>query len=294
MATFRYDENTMSKLSKVILMVTMTIALISSSGCMSIYGRVDADLYGMRKVGGVYPFRSALKGAKPTGMWVPLVLIDLPLSLVVDTALLPLDIVKGGRSYNRSRRKPATKPNHYEPQEGDLVFQALPLDLDLVVAIEGVTESHYSHVGVLHKRDGEWTVIEASSPGVIYTPFEKWKTHGRNMRWAAFRLKAEHQKHIPQFLANLHPHAGKAYDFKYELSENKLYCSELVYHAWKKTTRQEMGKLTRIGDLNWKPHQTTIEKYNGGPIPLDRKMISPIELSKADQLQRVYNHGLDK
>ena len=155
MATFRYDENTMNNLSKAILMATMALARISSSGCMSLAGRVDADLYGMRKVGGVYPFRSALKGAKPTGMWVPLVLIDLPLALAVDTALLPLDIIKEGISYNRSRRKPATKPNNYEPQEGDLVFQALPLDLDLVVAIEGVTESHYSHVGVLHKRDGE-------------------------------------------------------------------------------------------------------------------------------------------
>ena len=255
MTIFQYGQNTMNKPFKVFLMVTMTIALISSSGCMSVAGRGDADLYGMRKVGGVYPFRAALKGAKP---------------------------------------KSLTKPNNYEPQEGDLVFQALSLDLDLVVAIEGVTESHYSHVGVLHKRNGEWTVIEASGPGVIYTAFDKWKTHGRNERWAAFRLKAKQQKHIPQFLANLHPHAGKAYDFKYELSENKLYCSELVYHAWKRTTGQEMGKLTRIGDLNWKPHQATIEKYNGGPMPLDRQMISPIELSKANQLQRVYNHELDK
>jgi len=261
---------------------------------MSLAGRVDADLYGLRKVGGVYPFRDALKGAKPKGMMVPLVLIDLPLSLAVDTALLPLDIVKEGRSYNRSRRKIEAKSNNYEPKEGDLVFQALPLDLDLVVAIEGVTKSNYSHVGVLHKRDDEWTVIEASGPGVIYTAFDKWKTHGRNERWAAFRLKAKQQKHIPQFLTNLHPHAGKAYDFKYELSENKLYCSELIYHAWEKTTGQKMGKLTRIGDLNWKPHQKTIEKYNGGPMPLDRQMISPIELSKASQLQRVYNHGLDK
>ena len=255
MATFRYDENTMNNLSKAILMVTMAITIISSFGCMSVVGRGDADLYGMRKVGGVYPFRAALKGAKP---------------------------------------KSLTKPNNYEPQEGDLVFQALPLDLDLVVAIEGVTESHYSHVGVLHKRNGEWTVIEASGPGVIYTAFDKWKTHGRNERWAAYRLKAIHQKHITQFLINLHPHAGKAYDFKYELSENKLYCSELIYHAWEKTTGQKMGKLTKIGDLNWKPHQKTIEKYNGGPMPLDRQMISPIELSKASQLQRVYNHGLDK
>lgn len=174
------------------------------------------------------------------------------------------------------------------------MFQALPLNVDLIVAIEGITESNYSHVGVLLNRGGEWTVIEASRPGVIYTPFEKWKTKGRKGRWAAYRLKTAHQEHIPQFLENLKPHIGKPYDFKYELSENKLYCSELVYHAWKNSTGQEMGKLTRMRDLNWKPHKATIEKYNGGPVPLNRQVITPIELSKAGQLQRIYNHGLDK
>ena len=46
--------------------------------------------------------------------------------------------------------------------------------------------------------------------------------------------------------------------------------------------------------MNWKPFQATIEKYNGGPMPPEREIISPIELSKAAQLERVYNHGLDK
>jgi hypothetical protein len=182
----------------------------------------------------------------------------------------------------------------YTPAEGDLVFQALSLEVDLVVAIEGITESHYSHVGVLHRRGGAWTVIEATGGGVIYTPFERWKSVSRDGRWAAFRVQAAHRKHVPTFLANLHPHAGKPYDFKYELGQEKLYCSELVFHAWEKTTGQKMGKLTALGDLNWKPFLATIEKYNGGPMPPDRKIISPIELSKATQLKRVYNHGLDQ
>ncbi|MGY8650841.1 MAG: hypothetical protein ACKVKM_08555 [Verrucomicrobiia bacterium] len=107
----------------------------------------------------------------------------------------------------------------FSPQEGDLVFQALSLEVDLVVAIEGVTESNYSHVGVLHKRDGAWTVIEATGAGVIYTPFEKWKSVSRKGRWAAFRVNAAHRGHVPKFLANLHPHAGKPYVFKYDLGQ---------------------------------------------------------------------------
>ena len=118
-------------------------------------------------------------------------------------------------------------PKQYKPREGDLVFQALPLEVDLVRAIEGITRSHYSHVGVLHRRYGEWTVIEATGAGVVYTPFEKWKSIGRDERWAAYRVKAKHREHVGEFLTQLHPHAGKPYDFSYELSEDKLYCSEL-------------------------------------------------------------------
>ena len=187
----------------------------------------------------------------------------------------------------------SSEPKIYLPKEGDLVFQALPLDDDLIQAIEGVTESNYSHVGVLLNRDGIWTVIEASRPGVIYTPFEEWKIKGRNKRWAAYRLKAEYQEHIPQFLTELEAHIGKPYDFKYELSEDKLYCSGLVYLAWTSSTGQEMGKLRRVGDMIWKPYRATIEKYNNAPVPLDRQVISPVELSKAGQLEKVYNHGLD-
>jgi len=187
----------------------------------------------------------------------------------------------------------SSKSKRYQPEEGDLIFQALPLDDDLIEAIEGVTESNYSHVGVLLNRDGIWTVIEASRPGVIYTPFEEWKTKGRNERWAAYRLKAAYREHIPQFRTELEAHIGKPYDFKYELSEDKLYCSGLVYHAWMSSTGQEMGKLTRVGDMNWKPYRATIEKYNNAPVPLDQQVISPIELSKAGQLEKVYNHGLD-
>ncbi len=118
--------------------------------------------------------------------------------------------------------------------------------MDLVQAIEGITQSHYSHVGVLHLRKGKWTVIEACASGVIYTPFEKWKRIGRDERWAAYRLKPKYRPLIPKFLKNLHSHAGKPYDFKYEFTDDKLYCSELVFHAWKKTTHKNMGKIVKI------------------------------------------------
>jgi hypothetical protein len=227
-------------------------------------------------------------------------------SLLTPLALidLPFDAAKKRSPTRQKTRSPGTKKQpltksdihpKYGPREGDLVFQALPLDVDLIQAIEGITQSHYSHVGVLHLRKGKWTVIEACAPGVIYTPFEKWKKIGRNGRWAVYRLKPKYRPLIPKFLKNLHTHAGKLYDFKYEFTDDKLYCSELVFHAWKKATQKNMGKPENVLTLNWKPYQATIEKYNQGPLPASgRILISPISLSRANQLERVYNHGLDQ
>lgn len=41
-----------------------------------------------------------------------------------------------------------------------------------------------------------------------------------------------------------------------------------------------------------KPYREIIEKYNEAPVPVERQVISPIELSKADQLEKIYDHGL--
>ena len=38
----------------------------------------------------------------------------------------------------------------YQPREGDIIFQSLP-KMDLVLAIEGCTESKFSHCGVVIK-----------------------------------------------------------------------------------------------------------------------------------------------
>ena len=78
------------------------------------------------------------------------------------------------------------------------------------------------------------------------------------------------------------------------MGQEEWCCSEWVFNKWRKRTGQEMGKLTALGGLNWKTFSATIEKYNGGPLPPDREIISPIELSKAAQLERGYNHGLDQ
>ena len=55
-----------------------------------------------------------------------------------------------------------------------------------------------------------------------------------------------------------------------------------------------LGELAaaKLGELNWRPYVATIRKYEGGDPPLDREMITPIDLSKAPQLQKIFDNGM--
>jgi Permuted papain-like amidase enzyme, YaeF/YiiX, C92 family len=80
---------------------------------------------------------------------------------------------------------------------------------------------------------------------------------------------------------------GRPYDIRYELDDEKIYCSELIYKAFRTATGEELGKLQRLGDLDWRPYRETIEAIENGPAPLDRLMITPRSLSEAAQLMLV-------
>ena len=184
--------------------------------------------------------------------------------------------------------RPAIWYVQYQVEEGDIIFQALPKVNDLVKMIEGVTESPYSHCGVVTRENGNWIVVEAVSP-VRKTSLYWWIARGRGWgKFAVYRLKEEHREHIPRFIEELEPFMGRPYDMKYRMDDERIYCSELVYKAWKNATGEELGELKKLGEMNWEPYEKTIRKYEGGPPPLERLIITPRHLSEARQLEKVF------
>lgn len=176
----------------------------------------------------------------------------------------------------------------YEPAEGDVVFQSLPPS-PLVNTIEGVTRSPYSHCGLVALRNGQWVVVEALD-GVEETPLRAFLIRGRNHGFAVYRLREQHQSAVAETISNARRYLGRPYDVRYQMDDEKIYCSELIYKAFRDATNgQELGRLVRLGELNWKPYVEAIEHFEGGPVPLEREMISPIEMARSSQLQLVMN-----
>ncbi len=179
----------------------------------------------------------------------------------------------------------------YEPREGDVVFQSLPHG-PLVNAIEGATHSPYSHCGLVAREGGRWYVYEALGT-VGRTPLLSWWQRGRSRALGVYRLNDEYRPCVPEMLDYVRGLVGRPYDIHYSMDDDRIYCSELVFKAFRAATGQPLGEVVRFGDLDWKPFEQLIERIEDGPVPVERRMIPPRQLSEAKQLHEVCRFGFD-
>ena len=192
---------------------------------------------------------------------------------------------------------PCREASRYQPQEGDILFQSIiKFDLvprtDMIRLIEGATNSPYSHCGVVFKKKEKWYVYEAMIFGVKQIPLWMWVARGERAKYDVYRLKEDYREHVPDFLDALKSQLGKPYDWRYSMDDKAIYCSELIYKAFKESAAEELGEMVRLGDLDWEPYKKTIVKYENGDPPLDKLLITPAHLSRAAQLDKIFSNGM--
>jgi uncharacterized protein YycO len=174
----------------------------------------------------------------------------------------------------------------YAPQDGDFLFQSLPRN-PLIVAIEGSTGSPFSHCGIVVQRDGKWMVLEAIGP-VRETPLSAWIAQGRDNAYVAYRLKEPLHGKVPAIIAAAEQYKGRPYDIHYEMDDAKIYCSELLWKATRDATGVKLGKIQKLGELNWKPHEAVMREIENGGLPLEREMITPRAVTEDPRLAEVH------
>ena len=119
------------------------------------------------------------------------------------------------------------------------------------VAVQSATDSPYTHAALVFMRDGEPVVLEAVEP-VRWTPLGSWLKRGKKGHVVVLRLK---DKALLEGggLAKLHASAtsylGLHYDGLFQWSDEQIYCSELVFKAYKSALGVEVGEQARGADL---------------------------------------------
>ncbi len=78
----------------------------------------------------------------------------------------------------------------------------------------------------------------------------------------------------------------KNYDLTFEWSDEKIYCSELIWKIYQRATGIEIGKLEKLSDFdlsNEAVKKKMKERY-GDKIPMDEIVISPAEIFDSELL----------
>lgn len=177
-----------------------------------------------------------------------------------------------------------------EIRNGDLIFQTSLSGQS--IAIQVATHSKYSHCGLIYKDGNDFFVFEAVQP-VKRTPLDKWIARGENGKFVIKRLKNVEQVLTPATLQKMkrvgEEFIGKNYDLTFEWSDNKIYCSELIWKIYQRATGLEIGKLQKLSDFdltNEVVKKKMIERY-GDKIPMNEIVISPSSIFDSELLTTI-------
>lgn len=175
-------------------------------------------------------------------------------------------------------------------KEGDIIFQSSSGGQGKAIQI--ATNSKYSHVGILYKEGNEFYVFEAVQP-VKMTPLKKWIDRGDNAHYVIKRLKNPDAHITPESLKKIKAlgkqYLGKDYDLYFGWSDDKIYCSELVWKLYKGGLNIELGSLQKLKEfnLNHPIVQYKLKERYGNNIPYDEKVISPAAIFDCDKLEEI-------
>nr|WP_275976498.1 YiiX family permuted papain-like enzyme [Geothrix alkalitolerans] len=175
-------------------------------------------------------------------------------------------------------------------REGDILFQTSRSSQSR--AIQLATHSRYSHMGILFREGRRWLVYEAVQP-VKRTPLQAWIDRGVGGHVVVKRLKDRDRRLTPEVLGRMRSvgahFLGHPYDLTFEWSDNRLYCSELVWKIYRDGAGIELGALQTLRefDLSHPAVRAKLrERYKGQP-PLDEPVISPQRMSECPDLETV-------
>lgn len=181
-----------------------------------------------------------------------------------------------------------TSPALSKLQDGDIIFQTSRSSQSRAIQI--ATHSKYSHMGIVFRKDGRLWVLEAVGP-VKLTPIESWIRRGARSEYFVKRLHKQHlsASAMKGLWLTGSSFIGKPYDPYFGWSNDKIYCSELVWKVYRTALGVEVGKLRelRTFDLSAREVQMKLKERYGSAIPLSESVISPADIFDSDLLQPV-------
>ncbi len=160
-------------------------------------------------------------------------------------------------------------------RDGDIIFHTSRSAQS--AAIQRATHSPYSHVGIVLYRGDQPFVFEAIAT-VRYTPLADWIARGDGGRYVVKRLARQlRPEQAAQLRVAARQFEGKPYDLYFEWSDERIYCSELVWKVYQQALGVQLGTLQELRefDLTDPVVKAKMRERYGSRVPLDEPVISP-------------------
>lgn len=133
---------------------------------------------------------------------------------------------------------------------GDVLFQVSRSRQSRAIA--KATGSVWTHCGLVFWHQSRWQVMEASKT-VRWTPLSEWIQQGEDLRLDVRRVDSQVATLDPSRLGTLEGAAvryiGRSYDSVFGWSDSAIYCSELVWKAFR-SAGVDLGGVQFLRDLD--------------------------------------------
>ena len=175
-------------------------------------------------------------------------------------------------------------------RDGDLIFHTSQSAQSQ--AIQLATHSAWSHCGIVYKEGGKWQVFEAVQP-VKLTPLADWVARGQGGHFVTKRLRDAEAVLTPTALARLKAAGqsmlGHSYDLYFGWSDDRIYCSELIWKVYERGLHRRIGQLQQLRDfdLSNPAVQAKLRERYGRHLPLSETVISPASIFNSPELVTV-------
>jgi uncharacterized protein YycO len=179
--------------------------------------------------------------------------------------------------------------NNEKFKNGDIIFHTSKSSQSKM--IQDVTESKFSHVGIIYIKDGETYVLEAIQP-VKITPLNEFINRGVDSKYAVSRYNKDlNENQLKRMFEYGYSQLGKNYDLKFEWSEDKMYCSELVYKIYESAGIKLCG-VNKFSDYDISSNeiQNEINRRYKTKININEPVVTPVDLYKTSSVHTIYSN----
>ena len=177
-------------------------------------------------------------------------------------------------------------------RDGDIIFHTSHSSQS--VAIQRATGSKFSHMGLILFQNGRPFVFEAVAT-VRFTALNTWIHRGVGGHYVVKRLRNSKSILNPLGRKALYREAlkfqGRPYDLVFNWSDERIYCSELVWKAYNRALGLHIGELQKLKEFNLTDPLVKAKMHEryGNTVPLNEPVISPGAMYESPLLETVFD-----